>query len=194
MTSLPQIPAIATGKRKSSPVEIGSSSDADSFDIPAARPAKKAKKMKNSERPVTEAQNYGKKLPTKCGCKTGCKGSCACVKNGLGCGPSCKCATCADAKGKCTNKLNEVFGALGWDGKEQMQAEPCFLSFASTSKQPISVPKLAEALQRRDDAFEFDPWLEAWLETKHGLREGGGGEEEARGEVAPVRAGEGSEL
>ncbi|KAF6812314.1 hypothetical protein CSOJ01_05184 [Colletotrichum sojae] len=181
MSSSPQIPATASalGKRKASPIEISSGSDTDSVDVTLDWPYKKTKKMKNSERPVTDSRKgWVNKLPAKCGCKTGCKGSCACVKNGLSCGPSCHCSSCAEGPGKCTNKLNDFFRFLRPDPNEgsgvRMQAEPCFASYLiQNSKTPgrLSLAALTRSLEESldesaKDPLEYDTWLAKWAEER----------------------------
>ncbi|KAF6828039.1 hypothetical protein CPLU01_08747 [Colletotrichum plurivorum] len=175
-----------SGKRKASPIEIASDSDANPVvDLPPAWPIKKTK-IKNSERLVTEVDKWPRKdLPTKCNCKTGCKGSCACVTNGFACGPSCRCSSCADGPGKCTKKLNDFFkflgdkdedGGAGAPGDEnvRMRAEPCFATFAARSKGPISLRMMMSALQAPHDVFQtdFDPWIQKWTQEKASLAEG----------------------
>ncbi|KXS99100.1 hypothetical protein AC578_3497 [Pseudocercospora eumusae] len=134
---------------------------------------KKAKvpKMKNADRPVTEAdrRDLQPEPPEKCKCKTGCKASrsCACVKAGIGCGASCMCQSCGpNGEQTCHNKMTEIARALGAQG---LQATPCFATYVHKSRTQVDLKKLGDAMAKSIDDIGEDDWIQKWQAKKETL-------------------------
>lgn len=180
-----------SGKRKESLIDLDALINAR-YQAGPQKPAKK--KMKPSERPVTEVCHHyiasmetqlnmlqnaetgwvagDAGAQTQCKCKTGCKGSCKCIKAGVGCGSSRSCPSCdpGDEKTRFRNRLNAIAKALK---KKGSAVNPCFATYASKAKNMVNVHAPGQKLEndRLSDGFAYDPFLKDWKEKKKTVKE-----------------------